>query len=370
MNGNFTSTPLEDIIGEIRRKCDLCYLDNAAMSLPLGQVVEAVHSFHVMRQEKGPDFLTWWKRTDDLRSLIARKIGGDSDEIAILHNTSMGVNLAANAIPFAPGDNVIITDSEFPSNAYPWFNLEARGVEVRVVANKNGRFRLEDFASAIDKHTKAVSVSWVMAGTGAVVDIKKLGALCKDLGVIFVVDAIQGLGVLDFPKGCADIVVSGFYKWLQGTDGLAFAYVKRELYPYLKVPFAGFAGVKEKFNYDGYHFELVEEARRFETGNMNFSGIHGSAVAMELLENHQMEITNRVQGLTRLVRKKASEKGLTVFTPEEEPISGITLLTGTGLTAKQLREKGIIVNERKGIRISPNYYNNEEDIERLFEVLT
>lgn len=367
------SEVLDAIIAQIRGDCRKCYLDNAAMSLQPRQVTEAVMDFHRSRQENGPDFMAWWRKTDELRGMIANRIGGKPEEILFLPSTSMGINLAAGAIPFEPGDNVLITDTEFPSNAYPWFNLEARGVEVRVVASQDRMFPPEAFAALMDARTRAVSVSWVMAATGAVVDIAALSRLCRERRILLVVDAIQGLGALEYRLESmpADILVSGFFKWLQGPDGLAFVYIRRELLPELRVPFAGWAGMRNRFDYSAYRFDLVDEARRFETGNMNFSGIYGAAAALELLEGEQGEVTRRIQSLTGVLRSRIKGiPGVRILSPEEGIVSGITLLAprDPAKAVQRLRQAGVAVNERAGgIRVSLHYYNFEQDIDLLLE---
>lgn len=368
------SSLYEEIVPQIRSACQRCYLDNAAMSLQPEQVTRAVADFYERRQRLGPDFTAWWERVDELRELVAEMIHAHPQNIMFLQNTSMGINLAAGSIPFAEGDNVVITDMEFPSNAYPWFNLRSKGVEVRVASNRNGMFLIDDFAALCDERTRAVSVSWVIAANGCVLDLEALGSLCRERDIWFVVDAIQGMGLLelDVSKICADFVVSGFFKWLQGPDGLAFVYINQEKAHRLGIPFAGWAGMKNKFNYNGYHFDLADTARKYETGNLNFSAVYGAAAALEVLRGHQEEIELCVRGLTNYLRDELERiPGSELLSPRNGRVSGITLvrLPDEDSVLRRLAKEDVIVNHRNGIRISPHYYNTCEDIEKLLSVI-
>ncbi len=367
---------LDTIVGQIREDLDVCYLDTGALSIPPKEVTQAICDFHERRRSQGPDFDSWWRRADDLRALTAQKIGAQPYEIMFIQNTSMGINLAAGAIPFEPGDNVIITDMEFPSNAYPWYNLVSRGVEVRAVQSRGGDFLIEDFERLCDERTRAISVSWVIAANGTVVDINKLGALCRKLNVWYIIDAIQGFGAIpiDVEKACADFVASGYFKWQQGPDGFSFAYIRQSRIQELRVPFTGWAGMKDRFDYSEYRFDLAGVARRYESGTMNFSAIYGAAAAMELLTPHQEEITRRMHENMRILRaglQALEPKGLRILSPRCKEASGLILidLPDTDGTFIKLRERKIRVNKRGGIRISPFYYNNSEDINRLLEAI-
>ncbi len=351
------------------------YLDHAAMSPLPESVKEALAEFHEYRLNYGADFSRWWEKVDDVRKMIAGGINSQDDEIVFTSNTSMGINLAAASIPFEKGDNVVITDLEFPSNVYPWMNLSGKNIDVKFVKHRDEGFRIEQFEELIDNKTKAVSISWIMSGTGEQSDIEGIGKLCKRKGIYFIIDAIQGLGVLplDVKKVHADFVVSGFFKWMFGPDGIAFVYINRDILDRLYTPYAGWAGMKERFSYNKYNFLLADGARRFETGNMNFSAIYGVGEALNMVSGVEQEITDRVIGLTRYLRRElASIPGVEICSPLcNEKISGITLFkTSSDIDLfSRLKKENIVVNYRNGIRVSPHFYNTKSQIELLLNTI-
>lgn len=365
----------KDFLDEFLIGKNKIYLDNAAMSPLPKKVKNAIDSFHNSRMTLGPNFPKWWDKVEDTRQKIAKKINTSADEIAFLSNTSMGINLAAQAIPFNKGDNVIITDLEFPSNVYPWMNLKSIGVEVRFAKNKNGKIELEDIENLVDKKTKAISVSWVMATNGFKIDIEKLGAFCKEMNIIFVVDAIQGLGVfpLDAKKIHADFIISGFYKWMLGPDGISFIYINEEILDELKIPYIGWASMEERFNYTNYKFRPVKKACRYETGNMNFSAIYGVAEGIDFTSGLEDEITKRVVELNDYLRRGLKKiSGINISSNfNKKNQSAITLInTSDDLQLfNYLKKHSVIVNHRDGIRISPNFFNTKDEIDQLLNFI-
>lgn len=359
---------LEEIIRDIRSTAQKCYLDTGAMSLMPKTVFEAVEDFHESRRRNGPSFAEYWKEVDTLRSRTAQLIGSAPEEIMFLQNTSMGINLAAKAVDLKVGDNVVVTNIEFPSNIYPWMNLESQGVEVRMIDISDGRLDEEKLAKICDEKTKVLSISWVQALNGMVANLQMCSEFCQTHDIVFVVDAIQGLGVLpiDVKKVHIDFLVSGFFKWLLGPDGIAFVYINQEILGNLNNPFIGWAGMKNKFDYTTYKFDLLLEARRYETGNMNFSGIFGARQGVEIILEHQEEIGEKVQNLTQYLRDAVQKlDGAEVLSPAEGEMAGITLIGCRDSKQKYelLQKKGITVNYRNGIRVSLHFYNTTEDID-------
>ena len=365
---------LEETAGKIREKCSLCYLDTGAMSLLPEEVSESILDFHKRRQIYGPAFSEYWEEAEKLRGLIGDKIGCDASEIMFLWNTSMGINLAARALSIGAGDNVVISNIEFPSNVYPWMNLEREGVEVRMLDLSQGTLTEESLDALCDERTKVISLSWVQATTGMVADLKAISRYARQRQIYFLVDAIQGLGALplDLREVEADFLVSGFYKWLLGPDGLSFVYINKKILPNLKIPFTGWAGMENKFDYSAYHFQLSPSARRYESGNLNFSGIYGAAKALELTRGQEGKICAKIQELTAYLRRELKErKEVEIITPDSPLRSGITLFTCPKADAlyEMLKKRGIVVNYRTGIRVSTHFYNTVSDIQKLLEAI-
>lgn len=346
------------------------YLDHAAMSPLHTDVVNRIYNFHLERQKKGPDFSKWWSIVDETRTLIADWIHATPEEIAFLWNTSAGINLAAQGFILAEGDEVIIPDKEFPSNVYPWLALEKEiGVKVRTIPFKRNRLTADDIIDSVTSKTKVISVSWVSATNGNVIDIQRLGKFCKENNIFFVVDAIQGFGSceLDLSKIHVDVLVSGFYKWAMGPDGLSFVYINKHTINKMRMPWVGWASMESPFEYEKVEFHLSTDARRYETGNMNFSAIAGVHQTLSLLLPLEQYITERIKILTQRLRKGLKEIPDVVLLSPEDSISGITLFHGRDLEG--FTKNNVMVNYRGGIRVSPHFYNTEEEIDRFLNYI-
>jgi len=142
----------------------------------------------------------WQERMDEaerVRGLAARLLGARAPhEVAFVENTSTALSMVAEGLDWRPGDNVVGATLEFPSNVYPWMGLAARGVEYRKAAERDGRIDPEELLSLIDGRTRMLVLSWVQDASGFRSYLARLGKACRERGVLFVVDIIQGLGAL------------------------------------------------------------------------------------------------------------------------------------------------------------------------------
>ncbi|MEK7829728.1 MAG: aminotransferase class V-fold PLP-dependent enzyme, partial [Acidobacteriota bacterium] len=173
----------------------------------------------------------WGNRTKKVRQLAAQLINAEADEIAFAPNTSSGLSFVANGIDWQAGDNIITADCEFPANIVPWKRISREfGVELRMARERDGRLETEEILSLIDSRTRAVSLSFVEFASGFRNDLATIGRHCRERGVLFVVDAIQGLGALKLDvKACSiDALSADAHKFLLGPDGVAMFYVSRQ----------------------------------------------------------------------------------------------------------------------------------------------
>jgi cysteine desulfurase/selenocysteine lyase len=359
----------------ITKEC--IYLDHAAMSpLPV-RVKESLIGFHYLRSESGANFPKWWEEVEVVRQKLGEFINASNNEIALVPSTSIGINMVANGLPLQKGDNVIITDLEFPSNVYPWLNLKERGIEIRFAKNVNGEIPVDAFESLIDENTKAISISFVEAGNGYKNDLQLISNLCKQNDLYFIVDAIQGLGIhpIDVKKLEIDFLISGFFKWMFGPDGIAFLYCKQSLLGEIKSPFVSWTSMEDKFNYTHYSFQLHESSRRFEIGNHNFSGVRGVHTALDLISEIGIGfIQSRTMELANYLRNELNEIRMAscLSNFKEDNQSQILLVDCENIDVIHagLLKENIIVNKRNGLRVSPHFYNTKEDLDRLLDVIT
>ena len=324
----------------------------------------------------------------------ARLLGASVDEIALVESTTHGLNIAAQAIPFRPDDNVVITDLEFLQVAIPWVKLQEKGAiaEVRVARNVDGALTAETFADVIDERTKAVVVSSVQWVNGYRLDLEALGRLCRDRGALLVVDAIQELGALsvDVSRTEVDLLVAGGHKWLNSPFGCGLLYVNRKALPALEQASWGYLGLAEPDGGWPHYFatpsttplqpyEFPRVAKSLEiNGTANYPGAAALGASLALVNSIGIdEVEARVLGLAEALYDELDRIGVRLVTrPEASARSGITafevsddLAVNEALVGRLLDER-IYVSLRYtsgvgGIRVSTHYFNDESDLEVL-----
>jgi selenocysteine lyase/cysteine desulfurase len=233
---------------------------------------------------------------------------------------------------------------------------------------------VDDIASKVDARTRAVAVSWVAFHNGWVYPIQELGAFCREKGILFVVDAIQGLGALSIDVGEAgiDVLAADSHKWLLGTEACTVFFVAegaRERVPPIA---AGWWNVKSDHTYLDYKLDFFLGGRRYEPGTIPTAQILGLRAALDLLEEMGAEeIERRILGLVEASREGLAARGWKITSPEP-PRSGIlAAVPPDGDSRKMVRaleSRGVIVSAREGaVRFSPHAYNDRGEVERILE---
>jgi len=349
------------------------FLNHAAMSPPPKPVADAVRKCLDDFSNFGTTSMEW---NDGGKPFFAKLVGAKPQEIALVENTSMGMNMAANAIRPQSGSKVVTTDLEYPSVVYPWLR-ESLGVKVHYVKNVDGKILLEDFEKAVDDNTAAVSVSHVEYANGFRNDLKALSEIAHEHGAYLVVDAIQSAGAMqiDVKKDDVDFLATAGYKWLLSPVGAGYLYVRDELIQKLEPPFAGWASVKQEiFNtvdfWEIWKLQLSETASRFEVGSPSYLSLMGATEALKLLLNAGIaNVEQRILKLTDYLMEGLMNLGVNVKTPREKQCrSGIVLaeVDKPKELCEALTQKGIVTSARsRGLRISPHFYNTEQEIDKL-----
>ena len=319
----------------------------------------------------------WLKRIAEVRRLAGQLLHADPLDVAFVKNTSEGIGIVAEGYPWQPGDNIVTAAEEYPANLYPWMNLARRGVECRQVASRGSRIEIDDVRAALDSRTRIVSLSFVEFASGFRNDLDALGSLCRQRGVLFFVDAIQGLGVLplDVSRTPIDFLAADGHKWLLGPEGAGLFYIRRELVERLHPVGIGWNSVVGAFDFSAIDFRLKPHAGRWESGTLNVGGIVALGASLELLLQHGIEaIADRVLELTDYLCERARQAGLEVFSSRRPADrSGIVSLIVPGdprEVVRRCRDAGLAINQRAGrLRISPHAYNTTDELDRLVQVL-
>ncbi|NIA70961.1 aminotransferase class V-fold PLP-dependent enzyme [Pelagibius litoralis] len=371
------------------------YLNVAARGL-LSLDVETALQHHLEELRDGrADKDAYFAKVESVRGKFARLINAHPDEIAFTKNISDGLNIVAGAIPWQPGDNVVLcTAAEHPNNIYPWLNLRTRlGVEIRTVRDSEGAIDIEAMIAAIDERTRLVTLSQVTFSPGLRVEIEPLGRACRENGSFLLLDGAQSVGLIDsdVQRLMIDGLAVSTQKGLLGLYGLGFLYCRREwaevMAPAALARFSvdlGEAGHHEA-SVGGDEYVLMPGARRFDAGNYNYPAVHAVEPSLDmLLETGIPQVEAHVTGLARKLAEGLRLLGMQVSgDPSGSDLSNIVTtgqyVRNTHDVARDpemkelyqhLNDNGVRLTVRRGmLRFSAHIYNNEADIDRVLDLI-
>ncbi|TPW13737.1 MAG: hypothetical protein FD130_1522, partial [Halothiobacillaceae bacterium] len=245
---------MKTVVTEFPQEPGLCYLNHAAVAPWPKRTMQAVTQFAIENMTLGAThYPRWLTKEAQLREQLRELINAPTrDDIALLKNTSEALSVVAYGLPWQAGDNIVISDQEFPSNRIVWESLANRGVELRSVALESAATPEEALLQAIDSRTRLLSISSIQYATGVRLHLERLGDYCHTHQVLFCVDAIQSLGALplDVQAIHADFVMADGHKWLLGPEGVALFYCSSRAREWLTLQQFGWHMVENLGDYD------------------------------------------------------------------------------------------------------------------------
>jgi selenocysteine lyase/cysteine desulfurase len=380
----------------------MVFLDAACVSLAPRRVIEAVKEFAEFtgrndETNSSAHHIAMDGKRKKAYTEACKLLNADPEEIAIVESTTHGLNIAATSLELNDGDNVLTTNLEFIQVALPWCVMrKTKDIKVTVVRSEDNRFTVEDFKKAADKNTKMIVISSLEWCNGWKMDLKAIGRFCKEKGIYLVVDGVQEVGVrkLDVKEFHVDILTAGGHKWLNSPYGAGILYVNKELLPKIEPVFWGYLNSKEpKGGWGTYwedptapstaDWEFIPSARRFEIGGTsNYAGAIALGESIALVNEIGIEnIEARVLELSDYCIDGVKKIGGTLIThPEPENRAGIVIFRLYGdlnkdrTVLKRLHAQRIFIAQRftdnvGGFRVSCQYFNNENDFDKLFAAL-
>ncbi len=353
----------------------LIYLNHAAVS-PLCKaaadsmqwLTDDAYRFGSLHYDK------WLAAYAGLRKSAARLINADRAEIAIVKNTSEGICTVAMGIDWKPGDKIVAFREEFPSNFYPWKLLEERGVKVAWLSAEDPLDKID----AACHGARLLAISFVQYLSGYRADIRGIGEICHRHGTIFLVDAIQGLGVfpLDVQADHIDALAADGHKWLMGPEGCGILYVSRKLQDQVSPLEFGWTNVAGSSDYASRDMTLRDDAGKFECGTLNTVGCFGLWKAIEfVLEVGVERIGPQVQSLADQIYDGVRRKGYeTLGQRTAKNGAGIVSFRrhdlDSGVLVNNLKAEGITCAPRQGwVRAAPHFYISPADVETMLKNL-
>ncbi len=353
------------------------YLNHAAVSPMSRPVREAIDAHVAERYGADPDapianFESFQSVAREAKERAATVLGTDPTRVEFVPNTSAGLNVLARGLDWQKGDRIAVPDGAFPTNVYPFLNLENQGVAVDFVPTDEGAYTVEDVERTLRPETRLLSVSWVHFLSGFRADLEALGALCEAHDILFCVDAIQGLGALQIDVGAAgiDFLATGGHKWLMAEQGVGLLYCDEGLQDQVRPPTGWLHGPVDWERLNDYDLTFHDDARRFRTGTLNSVGIVALHAALGLyLDAGPAWCEERVLELSTALAEDLAARGLPRYgTDDPTRTSGIVTVEPDApealfdhLTAHDVT--GAVRNQK--LRFAPTYYNDASDLDAV-----
>lgn len=376
-------SPLENLV-ELRRQFpifeSLSYINSCSHAALSTAVREAYMDYLHLRDTKGADWEGWVGKLEEVRQILSELFACDTTELAITASVSAALNALVSALTFEPQRNrVLCTDLDFPTTAQIWHAQVARGASVEHIGvDQSGCLDMDAMMAAIDERVALVSIPQVCYRNGNRLSdeqIRRISKKAREVGAIVVLDAYQSVGTqVVQPRDLGvHILLGGVQKYLLASSGVGFMYIEADLIPKLAPLHSGWFAQADVHAMKIHGNEPACDARRFEEGTPNVPNLYAAAAGLKLLKSIGLEAANQqIKYLTQRIKTEAKAAGFQLATCETAHGAMLALRSkDMYATVQKLSEQGVVVSCRDdNIRISPHVYNNDEDIQRLFEALS
>ncbi|UVL54903.1 aminotransferase class V-fold PLP-dependent enzyme [Pseudomonas sp. B21-035] len=367
-------------LDEFEQAPGLRYLNHAAVAPWPKRASQAVSRFASENVLLGArDYPDWMAMEQRLRERLMRLTNAPStDDIALVKNTSEALSFVAFGIDWQAGDQIVISDEEFPSNRIVWEALADKGVSVIQVSLK-GSDPEAALLAACGPKVRLLAISAVQFASGLRLDLVRLGQGCREREVLFCIDAIQQLGALPFDVQAyqCDFAMADGHKWMLGPEGLGVFYCRAEVRPLLKLSEYGWHMLEHMGDYSRSEWQPAHSARRFECGSPNMLGAAALEASLALLEEVGMDqvATALLERVHWLNEGLAAIPGVRVHSPQEPARrSGIVSFSIEGVENAQVyqrlkQEQVICIPRGPGVRFSPHFYTPRQIIDETLAIV-
>ncbi|MBC8383303.1 MAG: aminotransferase class V-fold PLP-dependent enzyme, partial [Candidatus Cloacimonetes bacterium] len=307
---------------------------------------------------------------EQIREKLSLILGAPAEDIALINNTSYGINMTAWGIDFQKGDKILIPSNEFPANFYPWKIHESRGAEI-IINNES------DEAYFDRKDAKVIAPSWIRFYDGFRFDLTHCVDIAKKHNSLVCVDGIQGAGVLypDLEKSGVDTFSAGGQKWLLSPYGTGVLYVRKDA-P-IRSLFQGwlqrFLETKDFSNVRKYDIPEPVDATRFEIGSLTYQALFAMNKSLKLINDLGIQnIEKHALKLANYFADECEQLGFRVVSPGGKRRSAIISVhfQDSKKVYEALLQQKVLCSLREGnIRFSFHLYNNEEDVEKTLHCI-
>ena len=354
------------------------YLNSGSYCALANDVKAAFEAYMEERSLVGANWGLWAAKNESVRALTATLLHAAPDEIAVTASVSAGLNSLAGALHFSgPRDKVVISDFEFPTNAQIWHAQEPRGARiVHVPRAADGYIPLENFAKAIDEQTQLVAITHVCYRNGAKLDIPGIVRLARAKGAKVLLDCYQSVGSIDVDVKALDVdfAAGGMLKYLLGTAGIGFLYVRGSFIQSLVPTSTGWFAQADIGAMDITANRPAPNARRFEAGTPAVVNCYAAEAGLKfLLAVGMPAIEKRNYALTRRCMQRLEEIGWPSITPARNERRGAPVAVpsrDSGRLSAELLKRDVVTSPRDdNVRASFHFYNNEDDVESFIAAM-
>lgn len=324
-----------------------------------------------------PAWETWFAELRAMKGLLARLLGAGAHEVALSPSVSTALSTVASCLDHARRKTVVLSELDFPTGAHQWLAKARDGIRVRFVRSDDGvTVPAERFAGAVDDDTALVLTSHVYFLTGYIQDIRRVTEIAHAAGALCCIDGYHAVGALpvDVKAAGVDFYTGGVLKWLCGGPGLAYLYVREDLIPRLEPRITGWLATADPFAFESGRLEFAPDATRFEFGTPAVPSVYAARGGVEIiLEVGADAIRARQRRLTRHFLDRARAAGFEFASPDDDERRGgvvMVRLDHPAEVAARLIAEGYVIDHRPGrIRVSPHFYNTEEELDRFLAAL-
>jgi selenocysteine lyase/cysteine desulfurase len=353
------------------------YLNSCSQGALSHRVKEAMEGWLAGWDENGAEWEHWVERAEAARSAFARLLRAEPSELAVTTSVTQGVSGIVSALDLGARPKIVISEYEFPTIGQIAHAQELRGAEVvHVTPEQDGSISPERFAEAVDERTALVCCTTVSYRTGHRHDVAEIARIAHESGALCLADSYQAIGAIDFDAHALgpDFVTGGTVKYLLGTSGLGFLYVRAGLLPKLLPSQTGWFADEDIFRMDISDYSPAADARRFDAGTPPVPNIYAGVAGMSIIEEAgTAAIEEHIASLGARLIDGLEELGAVVPTPRDPARRGplVTVRsTDVRRLVDQLAAEKIVCSERdSNLRIALHLYNVEQDVDRLLDAL-
>jgi selenocysteine lyase/cysteine desulfurase len=315
----------------------------------------------------------------NIKKILSKLLNCNPEELALIHNTSEGMNFISYGLDLKKGDEILLLENEYPSNVYPWEHWQDKGIKISYVdpGQKPEDF-LMNFHKALNSKVKLCAFSTVHWCTGMPLPMKKINGECKKRKVMLVLDGAQGAGHVPVDLSRLDVTAMAFpaWKWLTGPLGLGVLYVNSKKITQIKYIFKGQNSVEDADNYLPYKNVLKKGAARYEYSTPSFTDWVYFETALEILQRTGFDnIIARIYELADYLKDSLEKEGFRVVSSKFPDVkTGIIVFDKPGISSEKMvktLEKNSIYGALRlnRVRLSVHAYNSKKQIDKVMVVL-